>query len=295
MLIWFQNPQATYVAGFRKWMEMGRQISNWDRPIYIIAPRQGSAKYQENELGNFNENELRNLPDRQFLYFSPVKVYDYADTTPIENWKDPKTGTGPFEPKSWRKDPNDRVEEITALVDATLTWAKSQNIDIQKEEMAETLGGFSKGGEIKLNNAFEGINLFSTLVHECAHETLHWVKDEEGKTRLVDDGRREVEIDAETTAYIVLQHYGFETKDTPNYLALFKATGEDVKKRRDSIAKAVKTIISGIDKVMEAAEVVEPAANPAVEPIVNKVENPGEKVPVQAFNLKRYLEKRGLL
>jgi hypothetical protein len=275
MLIWFQKPRAGYVAGYKKWLELGRQVNKWDEPIYILAPSTKSRQYGENEIQTYDQDVLQNLPERQYLRFMPVKVYDITDTIPLENWKDPKTGQGPFEPKTWRTDPNERMDEVTVLIEAGLNWAKSIGIDVSKEVMGETLGGFSAGDKIRLNDTFEGINLFSTLVHECAHEALHWKKGEEGKGR-TEDSTQEAEIDAETTAYIVLQHYGFETKDTPNYLALFKATGEAIKKRRNSISNAVKTIINGIDKSMEAREIIEPE---------------GEPQQVAAFNLGSYLEK----
>lgn len=55
-------------------------------------------------------------------------------------------------------------------------------------------------------------------------------------------------MDAESTAFIVLSHYGFETQDTPRYIALWQGTGLDVRKRREAISKAVKAIIEGINK-----------------------------------------------
>jgi hypothetical protein len=91
--------------------------------------------------------------------------------------------------------------------------------------------------------------MFSTYVHEVAHELLHW-KDAEGKKST----RQEKEIDAETTAYIVLRHFGLETKDTSNYLALWRAKGDDVRARRKNIQKAAKEIINGIKGKMEPEE-----------------------------------------
>jgi len=88
--------------------------------------------------------------------------------------------------------------------------------------------------------------MFSTYVHEVAHELLHW-KDPEGKQ----SSRRDKEIDAESTAYIVLKHFGFETKDTSNYLALWQAKGDDVRARRKNIHRAATEIINGIKSKTE--------------------------------------------
>jgi len=60
----------------------------------------------------------------------------------------------------------------------------------------------------------------------------------------------EKEIDAESTAFIVLSHFGFETKDTSNYLAMWRAKGDDIRARRRNIQKASEEIINGIKSKM---------------------------------------------
>jgi predicted AlkP superfamily phosphohydrolase/phosphomutase len=151
----------------------------------------------------------------------------------------------------WSKDNNETQEEITAMVNALSDFIKEKNLDLDNEKMDAEMGGYSAGGKIRINDTFKGINLFSTLVHETAHELLHWMQNEKGSyssDKTV--GRKEREIDAETTAYVVLSHFGFETKDAPNYLALWRATGEDVRSRKTHIQKAASEIITAIKKHM---------------------------------------------
>ena len=237
ILIWVQNRNASYVNGHAKWMQMGRQVVNWDKGITILAPRFRKQEVQTDQ-GTSEENRL--------VGFGTVKVYDIADTEPIPGFEQ-QTGKKPFEKIEWRKDSNEQLEEIEALVNALNEWAKSNKIEITSEKMDQEMGGYSAGGKIAINDTFKGINMFSTYVHECAHEILHW-NTIETKQRDEASSRQEKEIDAETVAYIVLQHYGFETVDTPNYLALWKVKGEDIRRRRDNINKAVKIIIKGIDQ-----------------------------------------------
>lgn len=252
MLIWVQKPTASYVKGHKQWMELGRRVNDWKSGISIIAPMFKKMQYSPEDLAGKSDQEVKNMPQSR-TFFSAVTVYDISDTEPIPNWEKMK-GKPPFEVPKFRVDPNDAMEEITALVNSTKDWAKEKNIDVQEEKMSADLGGYSAGGKIRLNDTFGGINLFSTMVHECAHEVLHWVEsDKGGKTRPNKvDSRQAKEIDAETTAFIVLQHYGFETKDTPRYLALWKAKGEDVKQRREYVRKAVQAIIEGIDSKMKS-------------------------------------------
>ena len=182
---------------------------------------------------------------RRVVGFLTVYVYDISATQPIPNWKDPETGAGPFEPAAWRMDPNEDVEEIFALVNAAVSFATKAGIAVDLEkEMSKEKGGYSAGGEIAVNKAYRGINQFSTLVHEIAHEVLH--RDERMKP--VEETRKDKEIDAETVAFIVLKHYGFDTPDSPNYIALWRGTGNEVKDRRRNIQIASKLIIEEIDK-----------------------------------------------
>ena len=237
ILIWIQTRgQARHVASSKKWeQEFGRKVKDWGAGISILAPR---------SFKNEKENALTGEKEvREGMYFRPVSVYDVSATEAIPGH--PKT----FEPvsrKDWSKDSNEDVEEIKGLITALEQWVTEQNIKVEPEEMDAEKGGYSAGGKIAINSTFKGINMFSTYVHEVAHELLHW-KDPEGKQ----SSRRDKEIDAESTAYIVLKHFGFETKDTSNYLALWQAKGDDVRARRKNIHRAATEIINGIKSKTE--------------------------------------------
>ena len=249
MLIWVQKPNSTYVKGFKQWMELGREVINWDNGIVIIAPMFKKMQYSPEDMAGKTQAQIDALP-KDRVFFSGVKVYDISDTQPIANWEKMK-GKPPFEPPKLKTGENIDVEEMSALVNSAMDWAKEKNIDIDYEKMKDDLGGWSAGGKVRLNDTFKGINLFSTLVHELAHEVLHW----EGKGKRPEgplEGKQAKEIDAEATSYIVLKHYGFESNDAPNYLALWKAKGEDVKARRENIRKSVQEIIKGIDSRMKS-------------------------------------------
>jgi len=239
-LIWIQSRgRAQHVAGAKKWeQEFGRTVKDWKAGISILAPAKSKREFEDPITG---EKEMR-----ERVYFTSVTVYDVSATEQIPGH--PKS----FEPisrKDWSKDSNEEVEEIKQLVSALEDWAKEQGIKAEIEDMDSEKGGYSAGGKIAINSTFKGINMFSTYVHEVAHEILHW-KDKEGKK----SSSRDKEIDAEATAYIVLKHFGLETKDTSNYLALWRAKGDDVRARRKNIQKAAMEIINGIKRKMEPDE-----------------------------------------
>ncbi len=240
MLIWIQSRgQARHVAGARQWeQKFGRTVRDWKNAISILAPARSKKEVDNPQTG---EKELR-----ERMYFIAKSVYDVSATAPIPGH--PKSFQ-PITRKDWSKDNNEEIEEIKHLVSALEDWAKEQGIKVDIEDMDSEKGGYSSGGKIAINSTFKGINMFSTYVHEVAHELLHW-KEKEGKQ----SSSRDKEIDAETTAYIVLKHFGMETQDTSNYLALWRATGEDVRARRKNIQKAAMEIINGIRSKTEQVE-----------------------------------------
>ena len=240
ILIWIQSKgQAQYVAGAKQWeQKFGRSVRDWSKGISILAPAKSKKEVENPQTGD--------KETRERTYFIARSVYDLSATAPIPGH--PKS----FEPvsrKDWSKDSNEDLEEIKSLASALESWAREQGIEIGSEEMGSEKGGYSAGGRIAVNSTFKGINMFSTLVHEVAHELLHW-KDPEGKNST----SKEKEIDAETSAYIVLRHFGLETKDTSNYLALWRAKGDDVRSRRKNIQKAAMEIINGIKGKVEPEE-----------------------------------------
>jgi hypothetical protein len=241
LLIWiYSHGKAEYVAGASNWPKLGRTVTKWDEGIWILRPnfKKITKKVQDPTTGEEKDEEF------SLKRFKAAKVYDVSATEPIPGHP------SPFQPVTradWSKDTNETREEIDVMVNALVDYIKSKKLDLDYKQMAAEVGGYSAGGKIRINNTFKGINLFGTLVHETAHELLHWMETERGyihSDKIV--GRKEKEIDAETTAYVVLHHFGFESKSAPNYLALWQAKSEDIRQRKSEIQKAASEIITGI-------------------------------------------------
>ena len=264
LLIWIQKPNSTMVSGIKDWQKkFGREVVDFGDPITVRVPmwlkRKDVSGGDIQKWKQQGESDSDIFNKSHHMAFGTGSVYDISATKAIPGWTD-KDGNPPYEPIEWRQDNNESVEEIEVLVNAAIRWAENNSINVGFEEMSGSLGGYSSGGSIKINDKYDGINKFSTLVHECSHEVLHWeqgkgknVRNTMGKT----EGRMAKEIDAETTAFIVLEHYGFETVDTPNYLALWKAGSEDVKARRQNISESVRVIIKGMDGEVRSLEMAE--------------------------------------
>ena len=248
ILIYAQKKDATFINSAKRWMDLGRVVKNWNEGITILAPI--TAKRKEEEEGQDPASSFSSLiqksgkESRRPIWFKAVKVYDVSATKVIPGQEDKAKV---FEPNDWRQDTDENTEELTLMVNAGLKFAKGI-ATVDYEELAAGMGGYSAGGKIVINNTYGGINKFSTLVHELAHEILHQTLSAEQRSKM---SKEDLEYDAESTAYIVLQYFGFETKDSSRYLALWKGTGEKIKNRRESISKASKEIIVGLKKNIE--------------------------------------------
>jgi hypothetical protein len=244
LLIWVQTKgRATAVASQTNWTKMGRTVVNWKNPIKIWAPnfKKINKDVRDKDTGEEKTETI------QLKLFKLKNVYDVSDTAEIPNHPNPYK---PISRNQWSVDSNESIEELEILINASLEFIRKENIDFDYEDLDEELGGYSAGKKIRINNSFKGINVFSTIIHELAHELLH-----QDKQTSKESSKQEKEIDAESTAYVVLSHFGFETKDSPNYLALWRASGENVKSRAQQISNASKIIINGIKKIIQEIEI----------------------------------------
>ena len=233
----------------RKFLGFAKKRIAGQRYYYLFNLIQSKRLKNVNDIKSYLENKsVGGSGDSasSFAKFKAVQVFDYNDTEPLPGF----TGKV-FEPPSkdiWQSKFNTEDDKTTAIINAALKLSSEKGIDV-KDEDTGSAGGFAEGGnKISIHYQSKGQRRLSTFIHEIAHNLLHF---KEGR---LDTGRLEREIDAESVAYIVMKHFGFEAAHAPNYLALHGATSKEVKERRDTITKAVKEIITGLHKYLLGEE-----------------------------------------
>ncbi len=191
MLIALQKPDATQVAGFSKWKEFGRFVKKGEKGIAILAPLIGKRK---NDMSQEAATELdteanKDVGDGKVLYgFRVVHVFDVSQTEGEELPKFAALGG----------DPGDKLDKMEAVI-------RSHGIELEYvDSLPEGANGSSEGGKITVNATRPRPQMFSTMVHELAHEMLHWGDQRESTTKVV----RETE--AEAVAYVVCRSIGLE-------------------------------------------------------------------------------------
>jgi hypothetical protein len=225
----------------KKFLGISKGRGHWKSHNYLVS------LLREKKFNN-TDDVLRHLEQKENdgndkvgggMFFKPVLVYDITQTDPIP-------GQNAWEPISndvWQSKNNDDEEKASTIRDAALEYAEELGLDVNMYAETGNAGGFSTETGIEINYKSKGQRQLSTVLHEIAHSILHWRNNEIKNTT-----RKEREIDAESVSYICMKHFGYTAEYAPNYLALHGASSEEVRKRRESIARAVKEIITAVRK-----------------------------------------------
>jgi hypothetical protein len=230
MLIVIQRPDATVVAGYRKWQELGRQVCKGEKAIKIFAPT-ARKRYVEDATApgvKFDKDGKAFIPYTGFVL---VPVFDISQTEGDDIGSAP-----PVEIESLT---GDAEQDVWNAVERTLTD------DGYKVEIGDARGanGFTsyKDKRVVVSEDNAGLQQLKTLIHERAHTLLH-----EGVDYHADRGRWEVE--AESVAYIVMAALGMDSaKYSLGYVATW--SNGDIEIVRDTAERVMKTARTVIEQI----------------------------------------------
>ncbi len=224
ILIYTQNPQATSVAGYQTWKKMGYQVAKGEKGIRIFAPRPYTQV--DDETGE----------ERERISFTTVSVFDVSQ---LDN-----TERAP--PTFFERLPDDQQELYEKLEVAV----RADGISLE-EGWTGPAQGYSAGKRIVLRKGLDSRNRFHTLIHEYAHELLHWGQDRKEKDPRVR------ECHAEAVAFVVAHRFGIYNPYSADYLHNWGTTPEKLKEELEVVRKAASYIIDRIE---------EPSSNDASPP-----------------------------
>jgi len=218
LLIAFQKPDATHVAGFHAWKKFDRYVKKGEKGIVILAPLVYKRKVKDDEPPNDEKpREVTHLKG-----FKAVYVFDVSQTDgkPL-----PEFARVSGDPGHYTK----RLKELVAR----------EGIELVYEESLLGAEGRSEGGKILLRTNLDPAKEFAVLVHELAHEKLHKGARRKETTKAI----RETE--AEAVAYVVSQAVGLETNSAAaDYIQLWNGTVETLADSLDHIQRTATQILS---------------------------------------------------
>ncbi|KKN84799.1 hypothetical protein LCGC14_0286120, partial [marine sediment metagenome] len=180
MLIWMQRPDASKVAGFHTWLNMGRAVKKGEKGIQILAPLP-YRKVEETEDGEEATIET--------VYFRPVHVFDVSQT----------------EGDDLPAIANDLDGDDAGLFSKLDAIAQQEGLSVDRAPgRGNGANGFysSQRNLIWLKPESSPLMATKTLAHELAH---HFAGHQ-----MNGQCRDEQETVAESAAYIVLGHYGID-------------------------------------------------------------------------------------
>lgn len=247
LLITMQKPEAMLVAGYQAWQKnFERHVNKGEKAIRILAPAPYKIKEERDKLDPvtgemmFDENGMPQKEEVEVTIpaFRAVSVFDVSQTD------------GKPIPELEAQELLSTVEGYEDFVQVLMNVAP---VPIGFEDIPGDSKGYFHTEEKRIavqENMSESQTL-KTMVHEVAHSMLH--NKEINRDDLMEvpaKDRNTKEVEAESVAYTVCQHFGIDTSDYSfGYIAGW-SSGKDMKELKsslDTIRKTASELITGIE------------------------------------------------
>ncbi len=243
LLISLQKPDSTTVAGYNTWKSLGRQVKKGEKAIQILAPiiykKKREDEGEEDDKASARRDKLLSGETEKILVgFKIVNVFDIAQTE------------------------GESLPEIAHKLDGTVEGYADFMKAIKEISpvpiILQTVEG-SANGYYDLTNKYIAIDKdmsqemhVKTGIHEVTHALLH-----DRDNGMEKDSKPDIEtkeVQAESVAFTVCQHYGINTSDYSfGYIAGW-SSGKDLRELKESmevIRKTAQMIITGIDNQLD--------------------------------------------
>ena len=270
-LIEMQCPDATYVAGYKAWQRnFERHVNKGERGIRILAPAPYKIKEEQEKIDPVTNEPVLDRDGMPVMEeveikipaFRVVTVFDYSQTDGKE-----LPGLG--------------VNELQGDVERYQDFMEALNrvspVPIRYEEMEGDRKGYfiDLSRPIAIKEGMSEAQTAKTGVHEVAHAKLHAREAEQDTEKAVYKDRETKEVEAESIAYTVCQHFGIDTSDYSfGYIAGWSSGKEmpELKSSLDTIRRTSSELIKGIETQLLEIE-KERAAEQSQEDIILLVSN----------------------
>ncbi|HBF9366810.1 TPA: DUF4316 domain-containing protein [Clostridioides difficile] len=268
-LIEMQYPDATYVAGYKAWQRnFERHVNKGERGIRILAPAPYKIKEEQEKIDPVTNEPVLDRDGMPVMEeveikipaFRVVTVFDYSQTDGKEL---PGLGV------------NELHGDVERYQDFMEALERVSPVPIRYEEMEGNRKGYfiDLSRPIAIKEGMSETQTAKTGVHEVAHAKLH-AREIEHETGF-DKDRETKEVEAESVAYTVCQHFGIDTSDYSfGYIAGWSSGKEmpELKSSLDTIRRTSSELIKGIETQLLEIE-KERAAEQSQEDIILLVSN----------------------
>lgn len=250
LLIAMQKPDASLVAGFSAWKNnFGRNVMKGQKGIKIIAPSPYKVKQEMKKIDPHTQQPIigkdgKPVTEEKKITIPAYKVVSVFDVSQTEG----------------KELPDIAVDELTGDVeryrDFFAALEKTSPVPIGFEQIPGSSHGYYhlEDKRIAIQEGMSELQTLKTAIHEIAHAKLHDIDlnapENEQQPRV---DRRTREVEAESVAYTVCQHYGLDTSDYSfGYVAGWSSGRElsELKSSLETIRSAAAEIINSIDETL---------------------------------------------
>lgn len=244
MLILMQCPEASLVAGYTTWKkQFGRTVKRGEHGIQIIAPVKRSKLVSQDKLDPDTQQPVigpDGKPEKEpvFVQYQGFQVAYVFDVSQTEGRELPSLG----------------VDELTGDVpnfDAMFSAVEAISpVPVEFRPASAAKGCYNHlERKIYVNEGMSQVQTLKTLIHETAHALLH-------ASSVLDDeipkkDRHTKEVEAESIAYVVCQHFGIDTSDYSfPYVTGWSRDKElpELKASLECISKTAAEMIDSVEK-----------------------------------------------
>ena len=277
LLIAMQKPDASLVAGFGKWRDdFERHVKKGEKGIKILVPSPYKVKKQMEKIDPATQKPVIGADGKpvteereiEIPAFRVVTVFDVSQT-------------------EGKEIPDIAVSELTGSVeqyqDFFAALEKVSPVPIAFENIEGGAHGYYHLEEkrIAIDEGMSELQTLKTAIHEIAHAKLHAIDKDAPATEQADrPDRRTREVQAESVAYAVCQHYGLDTSDYSfGYVAGWSSGRElsELKASLETIRKAANELITDIDghlaQLRQEREAKQEAEQPQEQEAAYRLEN----------------------
>lgn len=231
LLIVMQKPNASLVAGFNKWRdEFERHVKRGEKGIKILAPAPYKIKKEQEKLDPDGKpiigEDGKPVTEQKEITVPAFKVVSVFDVSQTDG----------------KEIPDIAVDSLTGSVEQYEDFFKALEqtspVPVGFERIESGAHGYYHNAEkrIALNEGESELQTVKTLIHEIAHAKLHDIDlnalPEQQQER---PSRRTREVEAESIAYTVCQHFGLDTSDYSFGYVAGWSSDKDIKELKASL------------------------------------------------------------
>lgn len=260
VLIAMQKPDATFVAYYKAWQnEYDRHVKQYEKGIRILAPspykvRQRVEKKDPQTGKVMRDAEGKPITEEKEIIIPAFKVVIVFDVSQTEGRELPNIGI------------NELTGDVERYKDFYAALEKTSPVPVKFEMIEGAAHGYYHSAEkrIAIQKDMSELQTLKTVIHEIAHAKLHDIDLKASQDTQKQLDRRTREVQAESVAYTVCQHYNLDTSDYSFGYVAGWSSGRELAELRGSletIHKAAAEIISSIDEHFEEIQKVEMSIN----------------------------------